>query len=190
MLNVGWTQAAIQELYLNKIFYIWQNFGLKSGSDQKIGDIHWQLFKTWCFGQRPGFIPKMKALIHHSGLREGLHFGDPGQEDGAVWSGDQRVLSVAALCSCSWQVSALEVEGQRRQAGAARMRLFSYCVVAVCTNLACDCGWKRCVRVPVDVDFAGRKWDWWCWCHFKADFLFVKMIFLNRFFCFLKKILP
>lgn len=135
---------------------------------------------------------KMKALIHHSGLREGLHFGDPGQEDGALWTGDQRVLSVVALCSCSWQVSALEVEGQRRQAGTARMRLFSYCVVAVCTNLACDCG-KRCVHVPVDVDFAGWKWDWWCWCHFKADFLFVK-IFLYQFFCFfirfLKKSCP
>lgn len=72
--------------------------------------------------------------------------------------------------------------------------IFIVMVVVVCTNLGIDCSkaawtWK-CVHVPVDaadmIDFLSESMKASAfrdlWCDFKADFLFVKMIFLHQFF--------
>lgn len=58
-----------------------------------------------------------------SDLRENLHFGDSGQKDGVLRGRDQWIGVMVPLCSCSWQMSALELESPRRQAGAQRMKL-------------------------------------------------------------------
>lgn len=59
-------------------------FGLKSEKTDPIKKTLWQLLVLQLASRfhPPSF--KLKALIHHSGLREGLHSGDPGQEAGVL----------------------------------------------------------------------------------------------------------